>query len=80
MISFPNIEPVADGWQQELAKVNEWIKTREHFVDVSSPALIDEVGWLRESYSADGLHPDANAKKHMGEAIGNYLKTMMPRY
>lgn len=80
MISFPNIEPVADGWQQELAKVNAWIKTREHFVDVSSPALIDEVGWLRESYSADGLHPDANAKKHMGEAIGNYLKTMAPRY
>lgn len=78
MASFPNIEPVAIDWQQELVKVNEWIKTREYFVDVSSPVLIDELGWLRESYSADGLHPDANAKKHMGEAIGNYLEKRFP--
>lgn len=78
MASFPNIEPVAGGWQQELAKVNGWIKTRKYFVDVTSPALIDEMGWLRESYSADGLHSDANAKKHMGEAIGEYLQKLLP--
>lgn len=80
MASFPNVEPVTPGWEQELTKVNDWIRTRNYSIDVTSSQLIDEKGWLRETYSADGLHPDANTKKYVGETIGNYLKAMMPGY
>ncbi|MDO4204049.1 MAG: GDSL-type esterase/lipase family protein [Selenomonadaceae bacterium] len=74
MAEFTDIEPVAEGWQAELTIVNEWIRSREHFIDISSPELVDEKGWLRESCSADGLHPDASAKKIIGETIGKYLQ------
>lgn len=78
MAEFSDIEPVNEGWLNELTAVNEWIRTRDHFVDISSPELIDENGWLRDSHSADGLHPDATAKKLIGETIGRFLEKNFP--
>ena len=74
MAEITDIEPVAEGWQSELIAVNQWIRSREYFIDISSPELVDEKGWLRESCSADGLHPDASAKKIIGETVGKYLQ------
>ena len=42
-------------------------------VDVATP-LADETGELKESLTTDGLHPDAEAKKIIGEIIGQYLR------
>jgi lysophospholipase L1-like esterase len=47
--------------------------SQPYAVDVATP-LTDESGELKESLTTDGLHPDAEAKKIIGEIIGKYLK------
>ena len=42
-------------------------------VDVAAP-LTDEDGELKDDLTSDGLHPDAEAKRIIGEAIGKYLR------
>jgi len=36
--------------------------------------VTNEDGDLKEELTTDGLHPDAEAKKIIGEAIGKYLR------
>jgi len=64
----------AEKWQQELAKVNNFLKTQPDVIDIYS-VLADEKGFLPVKYSQDGLHPDIAGKKVMGNCIKNYLKT-----
>ena len=68
-----DIEAAAWGWKAEQRAINEWIMAQPHAVDVATP-LLDENGELKESLTTDGLHPDAEAKKNIGETIGKYLK------
>ena len=68
-----DIEPAAWSWKAEQRAINEWIMSQPYAVDVATP-LTDESGELKESLTTDGLHPDAEAKKIIGEAIGKYLK------
>ena len=67
------IEPAAWSWKAEQRAINEWIMSQPYAVDVATP-LTDESGELKESLTTDGLHPDAEAKKIIGEIIGKYLK------
>ena len=67
------IEPAAWSWKTEQRAINEWIMAQPYAVDVAMP-LTDESGELKESLTTDGLHPDAEAKKIIGEAIGKYLR------
>jgi len=66
-------QPTAENWQEELAKVNEYIRLQIYNVDIY-PLLADENGILPVAYAEDGLHPDISGKKIMGEAIKEYLK------
>ncbi len=68
-----DIEPAAGGWKAAQRAINEWIMTQPYAVDVSTP-LTDENGELKASLTTDGLHPDAEAKRIIGERIGKYLK------
>ena len=68
-----DIEVASSAWRSEQRAINEWIMSQPHAVDVSTP-LTDENGELREDLTTDGLHPDAEAKKIIGERIGKYLK------
>ena len=68
-----DIEPAAWGWRAEQRAINEWILAQSHAVDVATP-LAAENGELKEELTTDGLHPDAEAKKIIGERIGNYLR------
>jgi lysophospholipase L1-like esterase len=68
-----DIEPAAWSWKTEQRAINEWIMAQPYAVDVATP-LLDENGELKESLTTDGLHPDAEAKKIIGETIGKYLK------
>ena len=61
------------GWLREERIVNEWIKRQTHYVDITHE-LSDFNGWLRPELSSDGLHPDVEGKKIIGEKIGEYLK------
>lgn len=73
MANVWDIEPAASVWKDEQRAINEWIMSQPYAVDVATP-LTDESGELKESLTTDGLHPDAEAKKIIGERIGSYLK------
>ncbi|MGN0941169.1 MAG: GDSL-type esterase/lipase family protein [Selenomonadaceae bacterium] len=66
------IEEPAYGWRSEREAVNAWIRRQTHFVDVAT-FLTDEDGNMRREFTSDGLHPDYDAKKFIGEQIGKYI-------
>jgi len=57
----------------DILKLNAWIKdyaARVHasYVDYFG-AFVDEKGWLRDGYSADGLHPNAEGYRLMAPLV-----------
>ncbi|MBR1885757.1 MAG: SGNH/GDSL hydrolase family protein [Schwartzia sp.] len=73
MDKVADVEAAAQGWKAEMRAVNEWIMAQPYAVDVSTP-LTDENGELKETLTTDGLHPDAEAKRIIGERVGAYLR------
>ena len=71
-------EPVWN-WQAEQEILNQWIMNQPYHVDVTTP-LKDEYGQLKENFTTDGLHPDHEGKRIIGEIIANYLLTTFPEY
>lgn len=63
----------AKYWQQELGKVNEFIRRQPYFVDIY-PRLADREGLLPVKYAQDGLHPDISGKRVIGREIQMALK------
>ena len=41
-------------------------------------AVVDEKGWLKDSYSTDGLHPNAGGYKAMTEVLSASLRKALP--
>lgn len=64
---------VTDGWQEQRQKINEWVEKQAYHIDVAT-SLTDERGFLGDDLTTDGLHPDYQGKKSIGEAVGNFLK------
>jgi lysophospholipase L1-like esterase len=57
----------------DILKLNTWMKDYAArvgaiYVDYFG-ATVDEKGWLKESISADGLHPNAEGYKLMVQAL-----------
>ncbi len=77
MERLEEIEPVAENWQSEQRRLNDWIRSQPYAIDITAP-LTDEAGRLRQELTSDGLHPDYLAKKTIGEAIGAYLAGNFP--
>lgn len=71
------ISAPAPNWKTAQVELNQWIMQQEYAVDVSS-AMTDVYGLLREDYTTDGLHPDMQAKKMIGETISDYLLRTFP--
>ncbi|MBD3878885.1 MAG: SGNH/GDSL hydrolase family protein [Quinella sp. 1Q5] len=69
-LGFVDLPP--EDWQEHQRFICEWIRDQEHFIDVNDK-LTDEAGNLIESLSVDGLHPDAEGKKIIGEAVADWL-------
>lgn len=69
--------PPAENWMQEQAVVNQWIKQQQYHVDIAEK-MADRNGWLKSALSTDGLHPDSQGKKIIGEAVGTYLRGHFP--
>ncbi|MPL68027.1 hypothetical protein SDC9_13731 [bioreactor metagenome] len=65
-------QPTADNWQEELAKVNEFLRTQEYVIDIY-PVLADENGLLPVKYAQDGLHPDISGKKVIAAQVNEFL-------
>lgn len=66
-------QPTAENWQQELAKVNDFLRMQRYVIDIY-PALADENGLLPDKYAQDGLHPDISGKKIIAEKILDFLR------
>ncbi|MEN6567440.1 MAG: GDSL-type esterase/lipase family protein [Veillonellales bacterium] len=66
-------QPTTDNWQEELAKVNQYIKAQTYSIDIYAK-LVNDQGILPVKYAQDGLHPDIAGKKIMGRAVRSFLK------
>ena len=67
-------QPTAENWQEELNKVNDFIRNQPNAIEIYS-LLVDERGFLPVEYAEDGLHPDISGKKIMARSINAFLKT-----
>lgn len=79
MAQVDTIETPAYDWQLQQSLLNQWIVQQPYHVDVNYN-LTDEEGYLKATLTTDGLHPDREGKRIIGEAIGNYLLTTFPDY
>lgn len=71
-------QPTAENWQEELAKVNDFLRTQRYVIDLY-PALADDSGLLPVGYAQDGLHPDISGKKIMARSIIDFLNRQQSR-
>jgi lysophospholipase L1-like esterase len=71
------VDPPVDGWLRQQQRLNAWIVKQIYAVDVT-PGITDENGWLRDGWTSDGLHPDMEGKKYIGETISSYLLKHFP--
>lgn len=69
-VNFVESPPV--DWQDHQKFICDWIRSQEFYIDVNEK-LTDADGNLIESLSVDGLHPDAEGKKIIGEAVAAWL-------
>jgi acyl-CoA thioesterase I len=66
---FPRIRMTEGHPPGDILKLNSWMK--DYAARVSAiyadyfAAFVDEKGWLKDGYSADGLHPNADGYKLM---------------
>jgi lysophospholipase L1-like esterase len=65
-------QPTAAEWQQELNKVNAYIKTLPNYIDIY-PALADDRGLIPVKYAQDGLHPDIAGKRIIARKVSEYI-------
>ncbi len=67
--SIPVIRMTTEHPPADILKLNAWMKEYANRVNAIYAdyftALLDEKGWLRDSLSADGLHPNAEGYKVM---------------
>lgn len=61
-----------DDWQDEVYRVNEYIKEHEH-IDITT-GMYDERGYLRNDLALDGLHLDPKGKKMIGIIVNEAFK------
>jgi len=66
----------------DILKLNAWmkdyaVKVNAIYADYFS-AFVDEKGWLKDGYSADGLHPNAEGYKVMTEIVNAAIKKALP--
>jgi lysophospholipase L1-like esterase len=66
------IQMPPDDWLTRQQTINNWIMSQPYSVDVTGQ-LTDDNGWMKGSCTTDGLHPDYDGKKYMGETIAKYL-------
>ncbi|WP_432642452.1 SGNH/GDSL hydrolase family protein [Acidaminococcus sp.] len=70
-------EPTAEGWKDELAKVNQWIRSLPWYIDLGTQ--FDESEDLPTKYALDGLHLNFRGKRLMAAAISEQWKGIMQK-
>ncbi len=67
--------PLPPYWRNEWQAVNNWILNQPNAVDTAS-LLMNAQGVLPERLSADGLHPDSEGKRLIGQAVSKKIYDM----
>lgn len=73
-LGFIDLPP--EDWQEHQRFICSWVRDQEFFIDVNKK-LTDDEGNLIEALSVDGLHPDADGKRIIGEAVAEWLDKYM---
>jgi len=66
----------------DILKLNNWMKdyaakTNAIYVDYFK-AVVDEKGWLKDGYSADGLHPNPEGYRVMAPIVEAAIQKALP--
>ncbi len=67
------IESPPYDWKEHYKYICDWIRNQEHFIDLSHE-FEDSEGYLRYDLTTDGLHPDLEGKRIIGEAVNDWIK------
>jgi lysophospholipase L1-like esterase len=78
----PRIKMTEGHPPSDILKLNAWMKDYAAKVNAIYAdyfaAFVDERGWLKDGYSADGLHPNAEGYKVMTGVLAAALKKALP--
>ena len=66
------VEPPPSDWRNEQKFICDWVRSQKYFIDVTSE-LTDAEGNLKAELTTDGLHPDSEGKKFIGQAVEKWL-------
>jgi lysophospholipase L1-like esterase len=78
----PRIKMTEGRPPADILRLNAWIKdyaarSNATYVDYFTP-MVDEKGWLKDAYSGDGLHPNAEGYKVMAPIIAAAIEKALP--
>jgi lysophospholipase L1-like esterase len=78
----PSIKMTEGRPPADIQKLNSWMKdyaakVNAIYADYFS-VFVDEKGWLKDGYSADGLHPNAEGYKVMTEVLTAAIQKALP--
>lgn len=66
----------------DILKLNAWMKDYASRVNATYAdyfsAFVDEKGWLKDGYSGDGLHPNADGYKLMAPIVTSAIQKVVP--
>jgi lysophospholipase L1-like esterase len=78
----PRIKMTEGRPPADILRLNAWIKdyaarVNATYVDYFTP-MVDEKGWLKDAYSGDGLHPNAEGYKVMAPLVASAVERALP--
>ena len=77
------VESPPSDWAEHMKYICDWVRKQPDCIDITE-LFMDGNENLREDLSVDGLHPDAEGKEIIGNAVGDwlnrYLDSLMPVY
>jgi len=75
---FPRIKMTEGHPPADILKLNAWMKDYAAKVNAIYAdyftTFVDEKGWLKDGYSADGLHPNADGYKLMAPIVASAIQ------
>ena len=79
---LPRIKMTDGRPPADILRLNAWIKdyaarVNASYVDYFTP-MVDEKGWLKDAYSGDGLHPNAEGYKVMAPIVASAIERALP--
>lgn len=77
------VESPPSDWAEHMKYICDWMRKQNDCIDITE-LFMDGNENLREDLSVDGLHPDAEGKEIIGNAVSDwlnrYLDSLMPVY